>query len=755
MNILSKYPLNFYWAAGFLIIFTIVPVAFISKLEINNAPRVYLPPDAPAVLVDDKLRKEFPSDQGFVLLFEGENIFSDSFLLALSELTEELESIPDIEKVVSVTSQEHISGTDDGFSVEPLIDISKLNNQSPSERKARIMSDRFANRATIAGDSTALAIIVFPKPIDESFGRMALQDQVLKAVSDLGLRQNLTAVAGQITTDVEQTRTLLKENLEFIPAITSVGLLLIWLLFRSIIQVAISALVLGCVVSSTVALFVVFNQPFNMISSILPPMLSALTIAALVHFYNALLYASKRGHSGRVRVDMALAEIKRPALFTALTTMAGFSSLGLTSIPPIRVFGLVTAAGVGLVYFVVYHLLPYIFYQLDGASRTREKKRRNKLDALVSAMSNFGTRHPLATISFTLITLGICLPSVNHIKVETNLLEFFSKEHETRLATEYIQRKLVGTSSLDIVFSSAEPGDIILPANLDMISEFQIWAENQPEVDKSLSLADYVKEMHWGFNSEDAQFRKIPENADLISQYLFIYDGDDIYDLVDESFHLTYVRLNINVHGANELSQLMERIRFYLANQAVENLDWDIAGISRMFADEEDLLIAGQLKSLVGALALIFLLMLVLWRSWRQAFICMIPNLAPILLIFIIMGALDIRLNFATALIASVAVGIAVDDTIHIFHGFIRRVDQGSSPVAALVRTYRQAGRAVTATTIILCTQFFILIMAEFVPIQNFGVLTCIGLLAALFFDLVLLPAILIAIYGQKKPRLR
>ena len=115
------------------------------------------------------------------------------------------------------------------------------------------------------------------------------------------------------------------------------------------------------------------------------------------------------------------------------------------------------------------------------------------------------------------------------------------------------------------------------------------------------------------------------------------------------------------------------------------------------------------------------------------------------------MGAAGIWLDMATAMIASVAVGIAVDDTIHVYHGFIHRVRSGIKPVAAIIRTYRQAGRAVMTTTIILSAQFLVLLASQFVPTTHFGLLTCVGLVVALLFDLVLLPAILILIYGEKR----
>jgi uncharacterized protein len=749
-NILTRIPWKFYFSILFLLVFITLPNALLLNLNINNAPKVYLPADAPSVLIDDKLRKDFPSDQAILLLFEGVALYSDGFAEAFKTLADRLESNPLIDDVVNMTTQDHIIGTEDGFLVEPLLDTTNLDQTRPDERRQRILSDRFAQDLLIAADGSAISMLVIPVIIDSSMERMALEEEVFKQIKEVGLDGYLTTVAGQITTEVAQMRSMLRDNLIFIPATTIIGLFLIWLLFHRWLAMIVAGVVIGVVVSSTVAFYVVFDQNFNLISSIIPPLLSALSIAALVHLFNALHYASKRGLTGPDRVASALAEVRRPALFTALTTIAGLASLGLSPIPPIRTFGLISAAGVALIYFIVIHLVPNIFSRFDYSEWPTRKTGLGGMDALVKWLFHFGIRYPLQVIFSVVLIIVVMLPQVMNIVVETNLQEFFYPEHKVRQATNYIEQKLVGTSSLDIVFSTSDVNGLKSPKALKAIRRFQVWAEMQPEIDKSISMADFVEEMHWGFHAEHDSFRRIPDSADLISQYLLVYDGNDLFNFVNDDYQISHVPLNVNVHGANKISRLMDRIRIYLANNIGSELQWEIAGFGRLFADQEDLLIEGQVKSLVGALGLIFLLMLVQWRSLRSAAICMIPNLSPILLIFVIMGMFGIWLDMATAMIASVAVGIAVDDTIHVYHGFIHRVRQGVKPVSALVRTYRQAGRAVMTTTIILSAQFLVLMTSQFVPTSNFGLLTSIGLITALVFDLVLLPAILTVIYLRR-----
>jgi predicted RND superfamily exporter protein len=301
-----------------------------------------------------------------------------------------------------------------------------------------------------------------------------------------------------------------------------------------------------------------------------------------------------------------------------------------------------------------------------------------------------------------------------------------------------------------VVFETQESGGLKKPEYLAFMRSFQSWAEKLPEVDKTVSAADFIEEMHWGFNAENPTFRTIPDNPQLVSQYLFIYDGDDLFDFVDPEFRISHVSLSINTHPANEITAVMDKLRGYMSEHAPPGLQWEIAGYSRLFADMEELLVKGQVYNLWGALILIFLLMLLLWRSLGSALLCMIPNISPILLIFIVMGLFGLWLDIATAMIASIAVGIAVDDTIHVYHGYISRVSAGVRPVQALARTFSQAGRAVVTTTIILSAQFMILVVSLFQPTVHFGLLTSIGLWSALVFDLLLLPAILILITNCK-----
>lgn len=749
-NSIKRIPWTLYLAVAFLILFSTAPGILLQRLGINNAPQVYFPADEPAVVIDNEVREIFPNDQVVVMMFEGVALFSDGFLEAFDELAYRLTEHPQIDDVMSVTTQDHISGTEDGFVVEPLIDIELLDDSHPRDRPEFTAADRFARSALVAADGSALSMIVIPFEADNSIIRLNLLNDIQKEIEDLRLDGYLTAMAGDVPADVAQLRAMLRNNMIFIPVTTTIGLLMIWWLFHRLLAVVIGGICMGVVTTTTITLYVIFDRPFTLLSSMIPPLLSALTIATLVHLFNGIAYSAQRGLYGKRRIQATLDEIRSPARFSAFTTSAGLASLALSPIPSIADFGLISAAGIVLIYVSVIWAVPQVFARWDNAEWSVRRGGLKWMDAFVKKLARIGIRNPVAVILVTLVLIGAGAPQIMNIRVETSLLEFFQPDHFFRASTERVDERLVGTTPIDVIFEVPERDGLLNPVYLNQMKQFQEWALEREDVDKAISPVDFIEEMHWGFHEEMPEYRTIPDEQDLITQYLFIYDGEDLGDFLDEEYSTARMSLNLNVHKAKEINAAMDAMRDYLGQNISGEMTYKIAGSGRLFADMENLLVQGQIYSLSGALVLIFVLMLLLWRSLFQAILSMVPNLSPILLIFIFMGLFDIWLDMATALIASVAVGIAVDDTIHVMHGFKERLDKGYHPVLALMRTYSQAGRAVVTTTIILSTQFLALVISEFNPFNKFGLLTAIGLNAALLFDLLVLPAILILIYGRR-----
>lgn len=727
--------------------------ALLLRLQLDNSPEAYSPPDSPAVQFNRELRAQFPEDQVLVLLFRGPVLFEADFLARLDAAAQALEQHPLVERVLAPTRFDHIAGTEDGFAVEPLIDPDGLDKGTPAERQARALGDRFAKGLLLSEQGDAMALIVRPVRLDNSLQRAELMEAANIIVARTGLSPWLSATAGQVALDVAELRSMVRDTLVFVPATMLLGLLMVWWLFRRPLAVLLTMLAVGVSVSVTVALIVLAGRSYSLVTSMIPPLIASLTVALLLHLFNAVYRAARRGVQGPERIRQAVHEVRRPALYTALTTTAGLASLGLSPIPPITTFGLAAAAGALLLYPLVIWLVPVLLGAWDRHDWPAPGRSARWLDWMVAHAPRVALRHPLAVVVLVAIVMAAGAPFLTRVKAETDLYQFFGSDHWITRSTHAVENALAGVSLLEVVFDGPGRDSLKEPQTLQALRDFQTWLEAQAEVDRTDSMAEIVEEMNWAFHGEDPAFRKVPESRNLVSQYLFIYDGRDLYDLVDREFARTRLTMNLSVHGANEIQAVMDRISAHLPSTELGKLGWHFAGTAYLFAEQEDLLVQGQIRSLLAAVALMTGFMLLLWRAVVPAVLSMIPNLAPIVLIFIIMGISGIRLDMATALIASVAVGIAVDDTIHIYHGYGRQRARGVGPVRALLSTFRGAGRAVTATTAILCGQFLLLTASAFVPTEQFGLLTAVGLLTALVFDLLLLPALLLLAGRMALPR--
>jgi len=721
----------------------VAPLAALPGLVFNNAPEAYLPPGAEAVAFERSLRQRFPEDQVLVLLLEGPGLWRADTLRAVDRLAGRLRRLPRVERVLSVTTVDHIQATAGGFAVEPLIDPRALDRTTPRARRSRATGDPLAEGRLVSPDGSAMAVVVRPVPLATSPERLALERAVRRAVDEAGLASRLTAVAGEVALDAAEFRAMVSDSLRFLPITAVIGLGLVGLLFRRVLAVVLTAAAIGAVMGPVLALLVLAGQPYTLIHAMVGPLLTGLTVALALHLFGAMALAGRRGLNGPRQVARAVAEVRGPAWLAALTTAAGLASLGLSPIPPIRSFGLVTAAGVLLLLGVFLGLLPPILARWDRRPWPAPRAARG-VEAVVGRLARLGVRRAGWVVAAFAVAVAALAPWLGAVRTETDLYRFFPPDHALIQSMRRVEARLAGVTRIEVVFEGPGRDAFLDPARLQAVTAIQDWLQAQPEVDRTLSPADFLAQMNRAFHDGDPGFARVPRSRQLLAQYLLVYDGRDLYDLLDRERQTARLTVNLNVHGANAIQGVIHRLRAHLREQPPADLRWRVAGIGRLFADQEDLLVTGQERSILAAIGVIFLMLALAWRSWRLGLLGMLPNLSPVVVIFALMGMTGIRLDMATALIASVAVGIAVDDTVHMVHGYRQRRRAGRGVALALLRTYRQAGRAVTATTLILGVQFMLLTLSDFRPVAHFGLLSAAGVVTAWLFDLLLLPALLV-----------
>ena len=260
-------------------------------------------------------------------------MFSDQFLHSLNKASQQIQSIKTVDRVLNVTQIEHIGATEDGFEVSLLLGRDNRNEiKGEQERFEFAKQDRFANKTLVGKTRDYMAIVIRPYKLDSTIERKKLMIAVQKILQKNQLEQFVVGYSGSIIVEIEQFNSMIRDTILFVPGTVIIGLLLIWLMFRKLVAVVIAGIVSGAVVNSVVMLYILLSLPYTLISSMIPPLLSSLTTAFLMHLFSYLQLASSYGMSGITQIHYAYEQIKKPALFATLRTVPGLSSLAVSPI---------------------------------------------------------------------------------------------------------------------------------------------------------------------------------------------------------------------------------------------------------------------------------------------------------------------------------------------------------------------------------------------------------------------------------------
>jgi preprotein translocase subunit SecF len=285
------------------------------------------------------------------------------------------------------------------------------------------------------------------------------------------------------------------------------------------------------------------------------------------------------------------------------------------------------------------------------------------------------------------------------------------------------------------------------PAHLADIVRLQTYLEKLPGVDKTVSFADYLKLVHYALNKFEQQYYVLPQEGFeirmAINNYTTMLGQDMLTRFMSSDFSKTNILLLTHISSSKDFLQIREEIMAHVKTNFSKDLKWDVTGLGMTIAVSSHLLTEGQIKSLAITMVLVFGIMFALFLSLKVGLIAIVPNVFPIIINFGIMGWFGIELSMATSLIASIAIGLAVDDTIHYLVRYNREFKTDLDEKRAIRDTLTHVGRPITFTTVTICVGFSVLLFSSFKLTAIFGVMMVITSLSALVGDLILLPSLI------------
>ncbi len=755
-----------------------------------------------------QITERYGSGALLLLAYTAENdLFAPETLADLKELRDQLRRIEGVESVTTILDVPLIYTTGTSLSevadADNLLTLEK--SEVDKETVVRELRENPLYKGRLLSDDGRTTSLLINLPVDREYRdllnrRYKLRDKEAKGeltgrqARELeevsrAYREKLTEIQQEDTRIVEEIRAVVdrhrqeaelylggvamivadmigfieKDLLIFGAGVFILLIVTLTVIFRRARWVILSLLCCGAAVVTMIGMLGLMDWRVTVISSNFISLTLILTMALTIHLIERYLeiHARNPEKSQRQLVQETVKTIATPCFYTALTTAVAFSSLVVSEIRPVIDFGLMMAFGLVVSFLLAFILFPASVCLLK---KTDSGAVEDFSHPFTMVFADFTERYGKLIIVLTLIIAAVSGIGITRLTVDNRFIDYFKEDTEIYQGMSLIDRKLGGTTPLDLIidFERGAPeggaeedffeedgggdeqsrwyADNYTMEQFDKIHDF---LDSQAKTGQVLSLATLGKIA-----------TRLNDGVPLANFELAILYKNlppEIREMVVEPYvaedptQARFAARIIESHRQGSRGDLLVRIEDFLTTKM--GLDREQFQFTNMYILYNNML-NSLFRSQIATIGMVFLgiglMFLILFRSLYLALIGIIPNIMPVTVVLGTMGWLNIPLDMMTITIASITIGISVDDTIHYIHRFQKEFPADRNYLATMKRCHRSIGRAILYTTITITIGFSILVLSNFIPTIYFGIFTGFAMLVAFIADLTLLPRLLI-----------
>ena len=688
-----------------------------------------------AYQVFQRFRAIFGSDQTILVALHdpAQSLLSPDGIAAIRALTQAMTTLPHVSSVVSLTTVRDLANlriTPFGIAAPPLIEGDRLSET----QKASIRTNELVIGTLLSTDFHTAGLLVTPDVADlPPEAKRTWIAKIRALIPDHATRGRNLYIAGTLLERHDVGAYLQRDQRITIPLVFVILLLATLGLYRSFRLALIPLVCMSLALCWTMGMVGFSGLPLNLITSLLPPIIMVVSISSAIHLLNRFLDIRTDGSPHVEAVQQTMQSVGVACLLATLTTMMGFFSLLVSPVPAVQEFAGLAGIGIGLAFLSTMITVPLALLgcgpliapppRHDGRSFVSIQ---NLLDRCFYCISI----HPKRVYLAAGMVLLLFLPGLTWLQEGTDIVRALNRRAPLRISTEFIDQHLSGTNALELFLNLPSTG-----TNATFIRQvlaFSHWLREQPDVTSVYSPWEPLRYVSAAQRNDDAQLQVLATLLPLALPLEYWFNSDA---------QALRIRVSVKAMESNRLLALAERI-MQQANTA--DLDIQLTGTSYLLAQMARTLVFTQLSSLALAAVLILGSITLALRSWQLGIIAAIPNLLPPVMLFGFMGWCGFTLSTATTMIASVMLGLIVDNTIHLLHRYRSSTRTGLRSTQALGAAIHQTGRAVVITTLILILGFWAGLIGSFKPTIAFSFLTGLTMIFALLADLLILPATLL-----------
>ncbi len=686
-----------------------------------------------------QFQREFGNDEIILLSMTDPEMPAPDGVERLRELTSEIENFDGVARVVSLTNLKEVVAGRFGAEEQLLLPSSGELDPAGDVVRNAIKRNPWLAGLLISDDFHTAGITV---ELDLRPGTSEYRTRLIENLRALKNRFQDEGVALRVTgiplQKYDTGRLVRRDQKLFMPLTIVVLALVLGIATRRVSGVLLPLLVTGVAVIWTLGLYSASGHEINIITSLLPPVVMVLSVATGIHLY--------LGWEETGSVPATLRELGLPVILTAVTTAVGLGSLMLNETPAVQSFGLFGAIGVMLSLFLNLTLLPCLLLSIAPLGRKREAM-SGWLHGWLAGIARLTVSRPGTVLVVAGLVTVVAVPGIWRIHNNTDLLRFLKPDAELFQDTMFIDTHLTGAGTLELLVERQDGHPLSEPDDFLAVGRFGSALREFKSVTNVLSLPELLAHVQQAEN--DLADPVLPETREELEYVLgLVEESSQLEHWLSKDHRLVRVHLRIHAGGTAGIAVLLKEIQSAASRELGARYQATPTGTSYLVVAGSNRLVKSQVKSFGVALIVILLMIGLAFRSVILLVAATVPNLIPIVWVSGAMGWLGIDLSTATVMVASVVLGIAVDDTIHYLSSY-RRLQEPSGKAVVVVTV--KTGAKLFMTSVVLALGFWVGAFGSFRPTIFFSLLTGATILIALLCDLLVLPSCLVVLDREGK----
>ncbi|TAJ11914.1 RND family transporter [Marinilabiliaceae bacterium JC017] len=745
MKKIAEFTIRFRWVIIlFFVALTIIMGAQMKNSTFNADMMTYMPDDMPSRIHRQKIEDLFGGTEMIMIIIQDNDIINAQTLKRVKKLSRGMTRIKGVDKVMSLFETKQVRSEDGAMLVDPAVRMFPKNQADADKIKAELQANDLVLGSVVSEDFTTTAIIAL---LDPGLSDKYIVEAVEKLVETVP-GEEAVSIGGTPFTRVHISTNMMQDIVKLLPLGLLLMLIFLFICFRQFRGVWLPFLIVIMAICVSMGIMPLLGWDITAISIILPVLLIAVANDYGIHMIAKYQEDNtpESSHSKRTLALNMVAGLGKPILLAGATTIVGlFCLLGHILIPAGQI-GILAAIGIAVALLASLLFIPAVSAILPKTRPIHKKQRatgrKTILEKILGSFGNMVSTQPKKIVIGSALFSLVCVAGLFKIVVDTNPIKYFSDGHPVVNSTNILNTELGGYFPLSIVFE----GDIKDPGLLKRIDEVEKQINQLPEVGATSSIARVVRQISRAINDEGEDlYDRIPDTYNAVSQYFELYmmsgEPDDLEKMVDFNFENAMILIRFTNTSTPVLRKSIRQIKQIVGDDV--HLKY-IGGTSAVFSELDLCVVNGQLTSLTMAVAVVFLLIWIMFKSFRGALLSIIPLVLSMVILFGIMGFAAIDLNMVTALLSSIMIGVGIDYTIHYIWRYKTERQKGLNPTEATKKTLQTTGRGIIFNALSVIIGFAALLFSAFMPVKFFGVLVVITIAACLLGALLIVPALCI-----------